>query len=121
MRIETRRIDLRHQRVDRAATVACGRFERAPEHRLETDRGRVAGDHHRPFDRRIVVGALHQYMCWPPLIDIVEPVMKPAFSSTRKATPRAISCALPSRPTGIRATILASTSSGTAATMSVSM
>jgi hypothetical protein len=44
-------------------------------------------------------------MCWPPLIDSVEPVMKPAFSSHRKVTPRAISSALPRRPTGIYATI----------------
>jgi len=47
--------------------------------------------------------------------------MKPASSAQRKATPRAISDALPSRPTGILATILASTSSGTAATISVSI
>ena len=63
----------------------------------------------------------HQYMCWPPLIDSVDPVTNPAFSSTRNATPRAISSALPSRFTGIFAMILPSTSCGTAATMSVSM
>ena len=62
-----------------------------------------------------------QYMCWPPLIDSVLPVMNPASSATRNTTPRAISLALPSRPTGMRATILASTSGGTAATMSVSI
>ena len=48
-------------------------------------------------------------------------VMNPPFSSTRKDTPRAISSARPSRLTGILAMILPSTSSGTAATMSVSM
>src|ERR671912_358753 len=62
-----------------------------------------------------------QYMCWPPLIDSVEPVMKPASSATRNITPRAISSALPSRPTGILATIFSSTLAGTAATMSVSV
>jgi len=50
-----------------------------------------------------------QYMCWPPLIDRVEPVMKPASSAIRNITPRAISSALPSRPTGILATIFSST------------
>ena len=53
--------------------------------------------------------------------EVVEPVMKPPSSATRNSTPRAISLALPRRPTGMRATILASTSGGTAATMSVSM
>ncbi len=62
-----------------------------------------------------------QYMCWPPFIDSVEPVTKPASSEHRKATPRAISSARPSRPTGILATILVITSGGTAATMSVSI
>ncbi len=64
---------------------------------------------------------LRQYMCWPPLIDRVAPVMNPASSAHRKATPRAISCACPSRPAGIRATIFSSTLAGTAATMSVSI
>src|SRR6185503_3765349 len=118
--VEPLRVDLRHQSVERAAALAGRGLERAPEHRLEADRRLVAGDQDRPFLRRSVVRR-HQYMCWPPLIDRVEPVTKPAFSSTRKATPRAISSALPSRPTGIRATILPRTSSGTAATMSVSM
>lgn len=62
-----------------------------------------------------------QYICWPPLIDSVEPVMNPASSAQRKATPRAISSAWPSLPTGTRATILVSTSCGTAATISVSI
>ena len=62
----------------------------------------------------------HQYMCCPPLIDSVLPVMKSAPSAVRNATPRAISSAWPSRPTGMRATIFCSTSAGTARTMSVS-
>src|SRR5205814_2379276 len=62
-----------------------------------------------------------QYICWPPLIDSVEPVMKPASSAIRNKTPRAISSALPSRPTGILATIFSSTGAGTADTMSVSV
>ena len=52
---------------------------------------------------------------------MVEPVMKPPFSLVRNATPRAISSAIPKRPTGILATIFSSTGAGTAATMSVSM
>ena len=48
-------------------------------------------------------------------------VMNPPFSDVRKATPRAISSAMPSRPTGILATIFSSTGAGTAATMSVSI
>jgi len=64
---------------------------------------------------------IRQYICWPPLIDRVEPVMKPPSSETRNFTPRAISEAWPRRPTGIFATILSSTSAGTARTMSVSI
>jgi len=66
-------------------------------------------------------GTHHQYICCPPLIDSVLPVMNPPSSATRNSTARAISSARPRRPTGMRATILASTSVGTAATMSVSM
>ena len=62
-----------------------------------------------------------QYMCCPPLIESVEPVMKPMSSSTRNSTPLAISLACPSRPTGMVAMIFSSTFSGTARTMSVSM
>ena len=62
-----------------------------------------------------------QYICWPPLMLSVLPVMKPPSSAQRKVTPRAISLAWPSRPTGILATIFSSTSGGTAATMSVSI
>ena len=64
---------------------------------------------------------LRQYICWPPLMDRVDPVMKPASSATRKTTPRAISCACPSLPTGMRATIFSSTCAGTADTISVSI
>jgi len=69
--------------------------------------------------RAILLSA--QYICWPPLIDKVEPVMKPQSSATRKTTPRAISSALPKRPTGILATMFSSTLGGTAESMSVSV
>src|SRR5947209_7847192 len=87
--------------------------------------GLGAGRHVLVLDK-LGHGCLHsvrrtQYMCWPPLIDKVEPVMKPASSATRNTTPRAISSALPSRPTGILATIFSSTGAGTAETMSVSV
>jgi predicted MFS family arabinose efflux permease len=68
-----------------------------------------------------VAGPGDQYMCWPPLTDSVEPVMKPLSSSTRYSTALAISSAWPRRPTGILATIFSSTWAGTARTMSVSM
>ena len=64
--------------------------------------------------------AAPQYMCWPPLMLSVDPVMKSASSEVRKTTPRAMSCAVPSRPIGMRSTIRSSTRSGTARTMSVS-
>src|SRR3954470_13761481 len=123
IRVEPGGVDLRNQRIQRAIALARRGFQRAPKRRFQADRGLMAGDQDRSLlGRRVRAVALwHQYMCWPPLIDRVEPVTKPPFSSTRKATPRAISSALPSRPTGIFATILPSTSSGTAATMSVSM
>lgn len=69
----------------------------------------------------IEVSAVGQYICCPPLIDIVDPVTNPASSLHRNATPRAISSAWPKRPTGIFATIFSSTGAGTAATMSVSI
>ena len=119
--LEPRGVDLRDQRIDRqprSRAAASSARQNIGSRLIEVW---MAGDQHRAFDRRRVIRPLHQYMCWPPLIDSVEPVMKPPFSSTRKATPRAISSALPSRPTGILATILPSTSSGTAATMSVSI
>ncbi len=123
--LEPRSVDLRDQRVDRHRLVARRDLERVPEQRLEADRRGMAGDQDRALDGRSVTDrfgdGLAQYMCCPPLIDSVDPVMKPPSSSTRNATPRAISSALPRRLTGILATILASTSGGTAATMSVSM
>ena len=61
-----------------------------------------------------------QSMYWPPLIDRVEPVIKPAPSATRNNTARAISSGLPRRPTGTRATICSSTFCDIARTMSVS-
>jgi len=61
-----------------------------------------------------------QYICWPPLIDSVEPVTKSASSEVKNPTPRAMSSGLPSRPVGILATILCRTSSGMARTISVS-
>lgn len=39
------------------------------------------------------LGGWFQYMCCPPLIDKVDPVMNPASSAVRNATPRAISSA----------------------------
>jgi hypothetical protein len=60
-----------------------------------------------------------QYMCWPPLTESVEPVMKSASSATRNRTAREMSSGLPRRPTGIRAMIFVTTSAGTARTMSV--
>ena len=59
-------------------------------------------------------------MFCPPLMESVEPVMKSASSEVRKATPRAMSCAVPSRARGMRAMIFYNTSGGTARTISVS-
>ena len=59
-------------------------------------------------------------MYCPPLTDSVAPVMKPASSLARKATARAISSGLPSRPTGMPDMMDFMASAGTAATMSVS-
>src|SRR4029079_5091826 len=119
--IQPRRVDFSDQRIQWDRPFARSEFESGPEHRFKADGGRRAGDEYRLLARRSVTDRRHQYMCWPPLIDSVDPVMNPAFSSTRTATPREISSALPRRLTGIRATILPSTSSGTAATMSVSI
>lgn len=57
----------------------------------------------------------------PPLAEMVEPVMNPAWSETRKTTQRAISSGSPSRPVGIWAMIDSRTFSGTAITISVAM
>ena len=117
-------VDLRDERVERKALAPGRILEHLPEQRLEADRGLVPGNLDRALDRRVVADVHRlsaQYMCWPPLIDIVDPVMKPASSEARNETARAISSAWPRRPTGIRATIFSSTFSGTAATISVSM
>src|SRR5437870_9545270 len=93
--LDARGIDLRYQCADRHAFLNGGIAQRIPEDRLEADRSGVTSDDDRSLDR-----AGHcrpQYMCWPPLIDSVEPVMKPASSPQRKTTPRAISSAWPRR------------------------
>jgi hypothetical protein len=56
-------------------------------------RGDVAAG--KPLDR----GGQAKY--WPPLAEMVEPVMKPASSEARNTTQRAISAGSPRRPTGI--------------------
>jgi hypothetical protein len=53
--IGVRVVARRNQGVERAAALAGCDFQRAPENRLEADRGRVAGNQHRPFSRRRVV------------------------------------------------------------------
>jgi len=75
----------------------------------------------RPARKPCFRACARQYICCPPLMLSVDPVTNPPSSEHRNATPRAISCAWPSRPTGIFATIFSSTSAGTAATMSVSI
>lgn len=55
--------------------------------------------HHRP---------LHQCICWPPLIAILDPVTKPASSEHRYLTRAATSSGLPRRPAGICGRIFAS-------------
>src|SRR4029077_3110079 len=67
-------------------------------------------------------GARYQIKYLPPLIESVEPVMKPASSAARKTTARAISSGSPRRLTGICGiTFFSSTSFGTACTISVLM
>ncbi len=59
---------------------------------------------------------------WPPLAEMVEPVMKPASSEARNTTQRAISSGSPSRPTGICGIMRSlSTFSSMALTISVPM
>lgn len=65
--------------------------------------------------------AVDQSIDWPPLAEIVDPVMKPASSDTRNTTQRAISSGSPRRPTGMPPMIISRTFSGTAITMSVAM
>jgi hypothetical protein len=63
-----------------------------------------------------------QAIYWPPLADMVEPVMKPASSEARKTTQRAISSGSPRRPTGICGMMRSlSTFSSMALTISVAM
>src|SRR6476620_2890774 len=71
-------VDLGDQRVQRTAVLARRGVKCAPEHRLETDRGLVPGDEHRALPWWSVA-RLHQYMCWPPLIERVDPVTNPAY------------------------------------------
>ena len=63
-----------------------------------------------------------QLKYWPPLAEMVDPVMKPASSDARNTTQRAISSGSPNRPTGICGMIRSfSTFSSMARTMSVPM
>ena len=62
-----------------------------------------------------------QPMCRPPLMEKSAPVTKPASSEATHDTMEAISSGVPSRLTGIVATILSSTSWRMALTMSVPM
>ena len=67
------------------------------------------------------VGPDDQYMCWPPFMATLLPVMNPAASLHMNATSAATSSGWPSRPTGICGSIFSfKTSSGTACTMRVS-
>ena len=87
------------------------------------DAARAAGNERKPFHLSPPLARSRpsvQYMWWPPLTEIVEPVMKSASSAIRKSTARAMSSARPRRPTGMEATIFSSTASGTARTISVS-
>jgi len=66
--------------------------------------------------------AASQIIYCPPLAVSTEPVMKPAWSETRKTTQRATSSGWPRRPTGICGmTDFSSTSFGTAITISVAI
>ena len=56
-----------------------------------------------------------------PFALMVEPLMNPASSATRKATQRAISSGSPRRPAGMPAMIDSRTFSGTAITISVAI
>ena len=88
--------------------------------------GRRPDDHPVPERARAMKGIAPrqqpslQAMYWPPLASRQAPVMNPASSAARKATQRAISSAVPSRPTGISgSTFVSSTSLGMAETISV--
>ena len=60
-----------------------------------------------------------QYICWPPFMATLLPVIKPAASLAIKVTNAAISSGCPKRPTGMPAIMLLRTSSGTAMTIFV--
>src|SRR4029450_11848254 len=85
--VEPLDVDPGDQCVDRQLLLLRCAFQPSPKYWLKADRSLVAGNGYRPFRRR---SQHHQYICCPPLIDRVEPVTKPAFSSTKKATPRAV-------------------------------
>ena len=116
-------VDRGDQRVDRQPSFLRGCFQHIPEKRFQTDRGLMPRYGDTALDRRVVRRPVshHQYICCPPLIDSVDPVMKPAFSLVRNSTPRAISSAWPRRPIGICATIFSITLSGIVASISVAI
>lgn len=116
-------VDRGDQRVDRQRRFFRGSLQHIPEKRLQTDRGLMPRYGDAALDRRVVRRPVshHQYICCPPLIDNVDPVMKPAFSLVRNSTPRAISSAWPRRPIGIWATIFSITLSGIVASISVAI
>lgn len=90
--------------------------------RAQSDRRHANGP--PPANRRpagVAERAVDQSIDWPPLAEIVDPVMKPASSDTRNTTQRAISSGSPRRPTGMPPMIISRTFSGTAITMSVAM
>jgi hypothetical protein len=66
-------------------------------------------------------GTRVRYMYRPPFTGKTPPVMYPDSGSARNSTTRATSFGSPSRPTGIRVTILSIAAAGTAAVMSVVM
>src|SRR3954466_11370498 len=68
--IEPRGVDFSDQSVQRTFPFPRRGLERLPEYRLETDRRLMSGDQHRALLGWSVI-RLHQYMCWPPLIDSV--------------------------------------------------
>src|SRR4029079_6593346 len=86
--------------------------------------GQPACTGERPIPQALRQGAdpIPQAMYCPPFASRQAPVMKPASSAARKETQRAISSAVPRRPTGICGRILVSRFSlGTACTISVPM
>ena len=104
------RLPRRRSRKRKAATSAT---KSSGSSRPTTATATTTGAARQPPDQPLA-------MYCPPLALSTAPVMKAASSDARKATSEAISSALPSRPTGICATMPSSTFSGTPATMSVS-